>query len=89
MAEHSRRTFLKTASIAAASAGAALTPGLTGRANAAPAPAGPLPDEPLVAYVKNHKSGEIAVVVGEHEVTYRDLDLTARLARIATLAKRS
>lgn len=87
MTERSRRTFLKTASVAVASAGAALTPGLTAQASAAPAPAGPLPDQPLIAYVKDHKTGEIAVTVGEHEVTYRDRDLTARLARIATHAK--
>jgi hypothetical protein len=36
-----------------------------------------------VAYVKNAKAGEIAVMVGEHEVVHQDKDLATRLAQVA------
>lgn len=90
MSGHSRRSFLKSGSIGAAALGVALTPGLIrspAMASAAPAPVGPLPDGPLTAYVKDHTTGDIAVIVGEHEVVYNDRDLATRLARIATHAR--
>ncbi len=91
MAEQSRRSFLQYGSLGAVvAAGAALTPALLpGSASAAPAPAatGPLPTGPFTAYVKDHRTGEVAVMVGEHEVLYRDPELAAQLARIASHAK--
>ena len=46
-----------------------------------------MPDQPFIAYVKDHRSGEIVVMVGEREVVYRDAELASRLARIAGSAK--
>lgn len=88
MPEQSRRHFLTAGSVAAVAVGTAvLAPGmLSATADASPAAAGPLPDGPLMAYVKDHRTGDIAVMVGEREVVYRDPDLAARLARIATHA---
>lgn len=88
MTDHSRRNFLKTGSIGAVAVGAALAPGLlTSGADAAPVAGGPLPDGPLMAYVKDHKTGDVAVMVGEREVVYRDRELASRLARIASHAR--
>lgn len=90
MPSQSRRKFLQYGSASAVAVGAALTPGLlSGTASAQPVAAGPLPDQPLVAYVRDHKTGEIAVMVGEHEVLYRDPELASRLARIASHAPRA
>ncbi len=44
---------------------------------------GPVGSEPVVAYVKDPRSGEISVMSGEHEVVVRDRDLAARLSRAA------
>ncbi len=40
-------------------------------------------DGPLVAYVNDLRTGEVSVMVGEHEVTVVDKDLVARIARIS------
>ena len=92
MSERSRRSFLKSGSIGAAAGGVALTPGLFGAAATAatgtgPSPAGPLPAGPVTAYIKDHTTGDISVMVGEREVVYRDHYLAARLASIATHAR--
>ncbi len=102
MVVQSRRKFLQLGSLGVAAAGAALTPALTpalapGAAAAQqpslaerPAAAtGSLTDQPFMAYVKDHRSGEIVVMVGEHEVVYRDADLARRLAGIAGQAKKA
>ncbi len=92
MAEHSRRSFLKRAALgAAAAAGAGVViPGLrAGNATAERAAMDPAHDGPFVAWVKDAKSGEIAVLVGEHEVVHRDLRLATRLAQIAAQAPKS
>jgi hypothetical protein len=39
--------------------------------------------EPVVAYVKNPRNGEIAVMSGEREVTVRDRELAAKIAKAA------
>lgn len=90
MVEQSRRKFLTSASLGAVAVGAALAPGMrSNTVSAAPRAAGRLPTGPLTAYVKDHRTGEIAVQVGEHEVVYRDPDLAARLAHIASRAQAS
>ena len=99
MTERSRRSFLKSATITGAVAGAVLLPaGLAGAATvpqarpepeantgAAPA-AGPAVTTPIVAYVKNAATGEIAVMSGEQEFVHVDAQLAARLARLAAQA---
>ena len=97
MADQSRRRFLQHGALGAVAVGAAFTPALvSGVASAQPpvsaaavhpAAVGALPDQPFIAYVKDHRSGEIVVMVGEREVVYRDAELASRLARIAGSAK--
>ncbi|WP_169739794.1 twin-arginine translocation signal domain-containing protein [Actinospica robiniae] len=99
MTERSRRSFLKSATITGAVAGAALLP--AGAADAAAIPqsrpepgqgheyeplAGPAAAHPVVAYVKNAATGEIVVMSGEHEVVHKDPKLAARLTRLAAQA---
>ncbi|PZS17706.1 MAG: hypothetical protein DLM57_07845 [Pseudonocardiales bacterium] len=91
MAEHSRRKFLKHASLGAAVVGAAaVTPALMGaQADAEPLPAGAAHDGPFVAWVKDAKAGTISVLVGKHEVVHTDRKLATRLAQIAAQAPKS
>jgi hypothetical protein len=79
----SRRNFLAVAGVGAAAAGAAaILP--TGSAGAAtPASRGPAHPGPLVAYVRDTATGEVAVHVGEREVVVHDRELALRIARIA------
>jgi hypothetical protein len=98
MTERSRRSFLKSATITGAVAGAVLLPAGLASAAAIP-PARPEADEPkqapltgpratspVVAYVKDAASGEIAVMAGEHEFVHVDRQLADRLARLAAQA---
>jgi hypothetical protein len=82
-----RRSFVKRAG--AAGIGAAAM-GVTGAAAAGaepPAevtqPSRPVPSEPLVAYVRDIERGEVTVVSGTQETTYRDRALVRRLVRAA------
>jgi anaerobic selenocysteine-containing dehydrogenase len=88
-----RRDFLIRSSAAAAAVGAgALLPGLSSSAGAAEnqnssvegqSDAAHLPEadsaQPLVARIRDVRTGEIDLFFGEHEVTYRDPQLAARL----------
>jgi hypothetical protein len=58
---------------------------LEGTASAAPVPAStePLPAEPVMAYVSDAKRGEVTVLSGLHETTYRDPALARRLLKAA------
>jgi hypothetical protein len=82
-----RRSFVKRAG--AAGLGAAAL-GVTGAASAGAAergevtePTGAVPAEPLVAYVRDVERGEVTVVSGTRETTYRDRALVRRLVRAA------
>lgn len=87
----SRRTFLKSASIGAAVVGvAAASPQLlAGSADASTTQPSSkaAPGGALTAYVRDHRTGEIAVMVGEHQVIHHDRELANRLARIGARAK--
>jgi hypothetical protein len=88
-----RRDFLIRGSAAAAAVGAgALLPGLPSSAGAAEnqnssvegqSDAAQLPGAdgalPLVARIRDVRTGEIDLFFGEHEVSYRDPQLAARL----------
>jgi hypothetical protein len=82
-----RRAFIKTTALAAAAAGAVIAvPGAAGaaarhRALRASQPEGS--DGPLVAHVRNARSGEIALFTGARRVTVRDPELAARLLEAA------
>jgi phosphodiesterase/alkaline phosphatase D-like protein len=93
MSEHTRRNFLTTASIGAVAAGAlAISPTAASAAPAAasadthPLDSGKAHDGSFTVWVKNANTGQIAVLVGESEVTYTDRKLAKRLARIAARA---
>ncbi|MHA6758347.1 hypothetical protein [Streptacidiphilus sp. PAMC 29251] len=89
--QSSRRTFLQHVSLGTAAVGATvLVPATVAHAAAARSAApraaavGAVQHEgPLMAYVKNAHTGEIAVLVGEREVLHHDRELAARLSRIA------
>lgn len=42
-------------------------------------PSGPAPSEPVTAYVRNAERGEVTVMSGKRETTYRDSALVKRL----------
>lgn len=101
MNSSTRRGFLTMVGVGAAAAGATvMAPGAlasTPRAGAAPqAAAAPVADElpagasgPLVAYVHDVSTGEVAVMVGGHEVVITDKALVAKLAKAASTASRA
>lgn len=78
MSEQSRRKFIRNASIGAA----AVLPTMTAAEAETPV-AGPAHDGSFAVWVKDAKSGEIAVLVGETEVVHHDRALAHKLARIA------
>ncbi len=83
MTRNSRRTLLKSAAAGAAAIGIA---GAAGRiAGSSPAAKGSIgtSSEPLVAYVRDARKGEIVVMVGTREIARRDAGLVARLVAIA------
>ena len=85
MTQVSRRRFLTHGSIGVALAGAlAAVPGLGAvlKMRAAPPHAGSMA-EPLIAHVRDLKSGEISLMVGTKHVVQRDADLAARLYDVA------
>ncbi len=90
MSEHSRRNFLRTASIGAAAAGAAVVLPSTASASTPgrdSLDAGPEHQGSFTVWVKDAKAGKIVVMAGESEVVYTDRALAKRLARIAARAK--
>jgi hypothetical protein len=46
-------------------------------------PSGPLPHEPIVAVIRNADLGEVTVLSGRTEKTYRDKVLVRRLLKAA------
>lgn len=87
-----RRSFVKRAgaaglSAAALGATAAAPAGAEARAEETE-PSGPVPAEPVVAFVRNAERGEVTVVSGSHETTYRDKALVSRLVKAAKSSKK-
>jgi len=85
--EMDRRSFVKKAGVAVTGAAAMGVAGV-GTAGAeqraeVTEPSGPVPAEPLVAYVRDVKRGEVTVVSGTRETTYRDPALVKRLVKAA------
>ena len=96
MDDLSRRKFLVASGVAATGAAAAATPTLAGalakHAGRGPAgdppgvvvtPSQPAPPEPVMAYVRDAGSGELTVMFGTRETTYRDPALVRRLLKAA------
>ena len=87
MSKFSRRSFLKTAGAAAGAAMIGASPAAAGAIAEAspelvPRPSR-LPKEPLVAIVRDAGRGEVSVVSGTEEWTYRDPALVKRLLKAA------
>lgn len=83
----SRRSFMKIAGAATGAAALAAAPPLARAAvddEAQPTkPTAGVPEEPLVAYVRDAKRGEVTVTAGTAERTYRDRALVQKLLRAA------
>ena len=83
-----RRRFLKrsagvaagAAALGAPAAAAARTPQA---ASVVAKPATEMPAEPVMAYLRSADRGEVTVLHGRREITYRDRVLADRLAAIA------
>ena len=87
---HSRRGFLARASVGAAAVGAAVVvPGVVGGGVADAQESGPAHAGEFVVWVKDPRAGELAVLVGERELTVVDRKLAKRLAQAAARAARS
>ena len=89
MAGHTRREFIRNVGLGAAAAGvAAAVPARVDfdRAGAGQPSAPPdesVADGSLVAYIKDVRSGEVRLMVGDREVVYTDRQLVRSLARRA------
>ncbi|MDQ2744487.1 MAG: hypothetical protein M3Z66_19645 [Chloroflexota bacterium] len=88
MAQLTRKGFLAKTSMGTAAIGAAMTvPGIIDAAPADAASELTLSERelggPLVAHVRNLKTGEIALMVGTREIVYRDPQFVRRLVRAA------
>jgi anaerobic selenocysteine-containing dehydrogenase len=82
----SRRSFMKIAGGAAGAAALAAAPPIAraavGEEVAQPThPKSRVPEEPLVAYVRDAERGEVTVTAGITEHTYQDKTLVKRLLR--------
>lgn len=85
----SRRSFVKIAGAATGAAALAAAPPIAraavgGEEEAQPTnPRARVPEEPVVAYVRDAQRGEVTVTSGTAEHTYRDRALVQRLLRAA------
>ncbi len=91
MEKVTRRSFLKAAGLATGTVAVVGRAGLVGTASASPAdepatvvkPTGRAPRETIVAYVRDASRGEVTVMSGASETTYRDRALVSRLLKAA------
>jgi hypothetical protein len=82
-----RLSFLKASAVAAAGAAAVGVPAAAALAEAKSGvptePSSPNPREPVMAYVRDVQRGEVTVMSGTSETTYRDRALVKRLLAAA------
>ncbi len=82
----SRRSFLKTAGVATGAAAITASPAAAAAIQPSATetmPSGPLPHEPIVAIIRDAGLGEVTVLSGRTEKTYRDKVLVRRLLKAA------
>jgi hypothetical protein len=80
----SRRKLLGSAGAAAGTAAIAAAPAAIAlERGEVTDPSGPPPEEAVVAIVRDASRGEVTVMAGEREVTYRDKALVRRLVKAA------
>jgi len=80
-----RRRLLASAGVATGTAAVAAHPSVAAALEHREAtdPSGPPPEETVVAYVRDAKRGEVTVLSGTRERTYRDPALVKRLLKAA------
>lgn len=82
-----RLSFIRTSAGVAAGMAAVGVPTAVARereeAGVETAPSAPTPDEPVTAYVRDAERGEVTVIAGTSEKTYRDRVLAKRLMSAA------
>jgi hypothetical protein len=82
-----RLSFLKASAGAAAGAAAVGVPAAAvlsdGKPRVVPEPSSTTPREPVMAYVRDAKRGEVTVLAGTSETTYRDRALVKKLLAAA------
>ena len=82
----SRRSFLKTAGVAAGAAAISATPAVAAATEpdaVETTPSTPVPPEPIVAIVRDAGLGEVTVLAGTTEKTYKDRQLARRILKAA------
>lgn len=79
MSETSRRTLIAMTGVGAAAGAVNLTAGTASAATPRPGRA----REAVVAYVEDHTSDRLRLMVGEREVVVRDRDLVTRILNAA------
>ncbi len=91
MERMNRRSFVKVAGAATGAAAIAAAPQIarasSGDEPKAIEPTTDVQDEPVVAYVRDVERGEVTVVAGMSETTYRDPALVQRLSKAASRQK--
>lgn len=83
MSQATRRGFLAAAGVGAAAVGVASLAPAAFASTGAPVHEGNGTKEPLVAYLRDVRSGELSIMVGERETVVHDRDLAARISRAA------
>jgi hypothetical protein len=86
MSKTNRRTFLKAAGAATGAAVIGTVPGVADAASESRElvkEPSKLPQEPLVAIVRDARTSEVTIVSGHHRTTYRDRALVKRLLEAA------
>jgi hypothetical protein len=83
----SRGSFLKAAGVATGTAAITASPVAAAlQPNAVETtPTGPMPHEPIIAIIRDVHQGEVTVLSGKTEKTYRDKVLVKRLLKAAAL----
>ena len=79
----SRRSFLKTAGLAAGAAAISVAPATAEPGAVEMTPTVALPREPVIAIVRDADRGEVTVLVGTTEKTYKDRQLVKTLQKAA------
>ena len=86
MSTFSRRSFFKAAGVATGTAMISISPAAAAAIEPGAletTPSGPLPQEPVVAIIRNAELGEVTVLSGTTETTYTDRQLVKRLLKTA------
>ena len=81
MTDTSRRKLLAAAGAGAAAGAVALAPGAAQAADTRRSSTSA--QEAVVAYIKDHRSGTISLMVGEREIVVQDRDLVTRILNAA------